>query len=256
MLTVRDRPNNFWHGLAPQTRLLCVVLFVFAITLTPNAQWLTWLVYGGALTSILFLSRVNWRILARRMVVESAFIGVILFGTLFRGGGDVLWSWGWLQITTNGLSILGSVALKSLLSLLALNILTLSTSLPLLLYALSSLGVPALLVAILAAMCRYIVVLVDEFQSMRRAAAARNFYVGNWWQGSQNGAWQRQTIGNMIGVMFIRTFERGDRIHQAMLSRGYRGIPPLLETPQTDKRDIWAVTMTVVVALLGQAIYL
>ncbi len=189
-------------------------------------------------------------------MVESAFISAILLGTLFRDGGDVLWSWGWLQITTNGLTILGSVALKALLSLLILNILTLSTSLPLLLYALSSLGFPALLVAILAAMCRYMGVLVDEFQSMRRAAGARNFYAGNWWHGSQNGAWQRQTIGNMIGVMFIRTFERGDRIHQAMLSRGYQGIPPLLEPPQIDTRDMWAVTVTVVVALLGQVIYL
>jgi cobalt/nickel transport system permease protein len=253
--TNSDRPNSFWHGLAPQTRLLCVVLCVFAITLTPNGQWWTWLIYGVALLIALFLSQVNWRVLAKRMVVESAFIGTILLGTLFREGGDVLWSWGWMQITTNGLIVLGSVALKALLSLLILNILTLSTSLSLLLYGLSSLGIPPLLVAILASMCRYIGVLVDEFQSMRRAAAARNFYGGKWWQGSQNGAWQRQAIGNMIGVMFIRTLERGDRIHLAMLSRGYQGIPPLLETPQIDKRDIWAITLTVVVALFGQVIY-
>jgi cobalt/nickel transport system permease protein len=251
-----DRPNSFWNGLAPQTRLLCVVLSVFAITLTPNGRWWTWLVYGVALLIVLFLSRVSWWVLAKRMVVESTFIGTILLGTLFREGGDVLWAWGWMKITTNGLIVLGSVAFKALLSLLILNILTLSTSLPLLLYGLSSLGIPPLLVAILASMCRYIGVLVDEFQAMRRAAAARNFHGGNWWQGSRNGAWQRQTIGNMIGVMFIRTLERGDRIHQAMLSRGYKGMPPLLETPQIDKRDIGAITVTAVVALFGQAIYI
>jgi cobalt/nickel transport system permease protein len=250
------QPHTIWHSLAPQTRLLCAFLFVFAIALTPNGQWLTWVFYGVVLLLVLCLSQVNLRVLARRMAVESGFISVISIGTLFRGGGDVLWSWHWLQITTNGLTILGSVAFKALLSLLILNILTLSTSLPLLLYALSSLRTPPLLVAILASMCRYIGVLVDEFQSMQRAAAARNFRGDRWWQRSQSSAWQRRTIGNMIGVMFMRTFDRGERIHQAMLSRGYQGIPPILEPPKWQSKDIWAIAMAIVIAIVGQAIYL
>lgn len=250
------QPNTIWHNLAPQTRLLCAFLSVFAITLTPNGQWLTWLFYGAALLFVLYLSQVSLKALAQRLAVESAFISVILLGTLFRSGGKVLWSWGWLQITTNGLTILGSVALKALLSLLILNILTLSTSLPLLLYALSSLRTPPLLVAILASMCRYIGVLVDEFQSMRRAAAARNFSSDRWWQRSQSSAWQRRAIGNMMGAMFIRTFDRGERIHQAMLSRGYQGSPPILEPPKWHKKDTWAIAVTVVLTIAGQAIYL
>jgi cobalt/nickel transport system permease protein len=251
-------PDTVWHGLAPQMRLLCAAISVFTIALTPNGQWLTWLLYGVLLSFVVYLSQVNLLVLAKRMAVESAFISLILLGTLFRGGGNLVWSWGWLQITTHGLTILASVSIKAFLSLFVLNILTLSTSLPLLLYALSSLGIPALLVAILASMCRYIGVLVDEFRSMRRAAAARNFRSGRWWHGwhgSQN-AWQRQAIGNMIGAMFIRTLDRGERIHQAMLSRGYQGIPPLLETPQLERKDMWAITATIATALVGQAIYL
>jgi cobalt/nickel transport system permease protein len=250
------QPRTIWHGLAPQTRLLCAFLFVFATALTHNGQWLTWLLYGAVLLLVLCLSQVNLGVLARRMVVESGFISLILLGTLFRDGGDVLWSWGWLQITTNGLTILGSVAFKALLSLLILNVLTLSTSLPLLLHALSSLRTPPLLVAILAATCRYIGVLADEFQSMRRAAASRNFRGDRWWQRSQSSAWQRRAIGNMIGVMFIRTFDRGERIHQAMLSRGYQGSPPILESPQWQSKDVWAIAIAIVIAIAGQAIYL
>ncbi|WP_019499123.1 cobalt ECF transporter T component CbiQ [Pseudanabaena sp. PCC 6802] len=250
------QPHTIWHSLAPQTRLLCVFLSVFAIAIVPNGQWLTWMFYGAVLLVVLYLSQVSLGMLAKRMAVESAFISVILLGTLFRGGGHVLWSWGWLQITTNGLTILGSVALKALLSLLILNVLTLSTSLPLLLYALSSLRTPPLLVAILASTCRYLGVLVDEFQSMRRAAAARNFRGDRWWQQSQSSTWQRRAIGNMIGAMFIRTFDRGERIHQAMLSRGYQGNPPILEPPKWQKKDAWAIATAIVIAIAGQAIYL
>ncbi|MGA9378905.1 MAG: energy-coupling factor transporter transmembrane component T, partial [Phormidium sp.] len=107
---------------------------------------------------------------------------------------------------------------------------------------------PQLLVAILAYMYLYISVLMGEFNGMRRAAVSRNL--------TGNSGWQRQVIGNMIGALFIRTYERGDRVYQAMLARGYQGVPPVIELPSGGKRDILALTITLILALLGQAIYL
>jgi len=167
---------------------------------------------------------------------------------LFRGGGAVLWQWGWLQVTTEGLWVLGSVTIKALLSLLLANVLVLTTSVPELLQALTVLRMPPLLVAILASMYRYIAVLVGEFQSMQRAALSRNL------MGSQR--WQRLVIGNMFGSLFIRTVERGERVHQAMLSRGYEGLQPTITSPVGNQRDVVALTLTAVLTLLGQSIYL
>jgi cobalt/nickel transport system permease protein len=175
-------------------------------------------------------------------------VGVVLLGTLFRDGGKVLWQWGWLRITTAGLTILGSVTIKAMLCLILLNVLTLTTSVPHLLHALLSLKVPPLLVAIMASMYRYIGVLMDEFTSMRRAALSRNL------MGNRN--WQRLVIGNMFGSLFIRTYEQGERVHQAMLSRGYEGVPPIQDLPKGGRLDLLALTLTIVVALLGQAVYL
>jgi cobalt/nickel transport system permease protein len=61
-------------------------------------------------------------------------------------------------------------------------------------------------------------------------------------------------VGNMIGSLFIRTYERGDRIHQAMLSRGYQGLPTATEPTQTRRYDIITLTLTLGIALLGQTI--
>lgn len=246
-LDTDSQRSSPWHQLTPRTRVICAVLFVFATALTPNGRWQTWLVYGLGLIVLLLGSRVTLTVLLQRVVVEFTFISVVLIGTLFRGGGELLWQWGWLRITTEGLTVLGSVSLKALLCLLMLNLLILTTSIPSLLHALSSLRVPPLLIAILASMYRYIGVLIEEFNTMRRAAASRNLM--------QQRRGKRLIVGNMMGSLFIRTYERGDRVHQAMLSRGYTGIPPIQDVPRTRKSDIAAITSTVLLILLGQVAY-
>ncbi|MCU0568489.1 MAG: cobalt ECF transporter T component CbiQ [Oculatellaceae cyanobacterium Prado106] len=232
-----------WHRLVPRTRLVCALLFVFATALTPHGYWITWALYGLGLTLLLLISRVTLSVLLRRVAVELVFLSVVLLGTLFRGGGQVLWQWGSLQITTVGLTILGSVSIKALLCLLMMNFLVLTTSIPALLHALAELRLPQLLVAILASMYRYIAVLVGEFETMQRAATARNL------MGKKR--WQRLVVGNMIGALFIRTYDRSDRIHQAMLSRGYSGLPPLAEVPRAGVGDGWAIAAMLSLLLGG-----
>lgn len=243
-----SKRQTLWHTLMPQTRILCVLILLLAIALTPNGHWLTWAIYSVGILSVLLISQITFVVLLQRLAVEFAFVSVVVIGTLFREGGDVLWQWGWLKVTTHGLIILGSVTIKALLSLLLLNLLTLTTSVPALLHALNVLKTPPLLVAILASMYRYLGVLIEEFHSMRRAALSRNLMSGD--------HWQRLVVGNMIGSLFIRTYERGERVHQAMLSRGYQGLPPTREMFKTRGYDIVALSLTALFALLGQGVYL
>jgi cobalt/nickel transport system permease protein len=234
--------------LTPPTRVLSVLIMLLAIALTPNAHWLTWMLYTCGLVGVLQVSRVNLCLLCQRLAIESVFAGVMVLGTLLRSGGDILWQWGWLQITMAGVTVLGSVSCKLLLSLALLNLLTLTTPIPDLLQALSHLKVPPLLVAILTSMYRYLDLLIEEFSVMKRAAIARNLTAGK--------HWQRIVVGNMIGSLFIRTYDRGNRIHAAMIARGYGGhffvspSPPL----RSDERGF--IAMTVLFALVGQALYL
>ncbi len=236
-----------WQGLTPQTRILCVAILVVAIAITPNGHWLTWGIYSIGILGALLISQVTFSTLLKRLAVELSFVSVVLLGTLFRGGGDVLWQWGFVSITTTGLMVLGSVTLKALLSLLLLNLLTLTTSVPDLLQGLATLRMPMLLVAILASMYRYLAVLMEEFTAMRRAAISRNL------MGTKR--WERLVVGNMIGSLFIRTYERGERVYLAMLSRGYQGIHPVQEKLTYAKLDLSALILTVLLALAGQALF-
>jgi cobalt/nickel transport system permease protein len=247
-LDIDSQKSSLWHHLTPQTRILCVVLLVFAISLTPNGHWLSWMVYTIGVALLVLLSQVTLATLLQRIVVELGFVGAVLLGTLFRQGGSVLWQWGWLSITTTGLMILGSVTWKALLSLLLLNTLVMTTPIPQLLQALISLKMPPLLVAILASMYRYTSVLVDEVGAMHRAAVSRNLLA--------NPRWRRLVVGNTIGALFIRTLDRGERVHQAMLSRGYTGKVLVTEVSECSSKDHFTIVMTGVLILLGQGIYL
>lgn len=240
---------SFWNALAPKTHVLCVGLMVLAIALTPNGHWWTWGVYALATFCWMVLSKITWPVLLKRVAIEFSFIGTVLLGTLFQRGGEVLWQWGWLQVTETGLVVLGSVASKAILCLLLLNLLTLTTSVPALLQALVQLRVPPLLVAILASMYRYIGVLIDEFSAMRQAATSRNLMVSSRRR-------QRGILGNVFGSLFIRTLDRGDRIHQAMVARGYTGLPRHRNPVQASWRDGVAISAIALISLLGQALYL
>jgi cobalt/nickel transport system permease protein len=240
--------STIWHGLTPQIRLICTLLFVFTTSFTPNGHYRTWAVYALGLALMITLSQITFSVLIQRVAIESVFMGVVLLGTLFREGGDILWQWGWLQVTTEGITVLASVAIKALLSLLILNLLIMTTAIADLLNALIFLKMPPLLVAILSSMYRYLGVLIDEFETMRRAALSRNLM--------NNPRWQRLIIGNTIGSLFIRTYERAERISQSMLARGYQGISAIADSPAIQSRDRVFLVLMIALLSLGQGIYL
>lgn len=241
-------PRSLWNQLHPQVQVVGILLFVCAIALTPNFRWLTWSIYAVAGLVLLAIASVSIKALLKRLALEWIFVCTIALGAIFNPQGTILWQWGWLQITTIGVLIFASVLIKALLSLLLINILVLTLSTPDLLAALSGLGVPPLFIAIAASMNRYLSVLIEEFQLMQRAAAARNL------NGIQR--WQRMVAGNMIGSLFIRTFERGDRIYQAMLARGYEGLSRMVPLKQKlSWLDGGFLAMVGIWIVFGQIIY-
>jgi cobalt/nickel transport system permease protein len=74
---------------------------------------------------------------------------------------------------------------------------------------------PRVMTMILSFMYRYLFVLVDEVMRLKQARDSRSFGGSRWWQ--------LRVIGNMVGTLFIRSYERGERVYAAMLARGFDG---------------------------------
>lgn len=105
--------------------------------------------------------------------------------------------------------------LRGYISVLTVILLSSTTRFPDLLKALQGLGCPKLIIMIMAFMYRYIFVLIDELMRMKQAHDSRTLRYKRWSE--------IRTLANLIGVLFIRAYERAERVYIAMCSRGFTG---------------------------------
>ncbi len=98
-----------------------------------------------------------------------------------------------------------------------------------LLATLRRLRLPSVFLAILALMYRFLFVLWDELDRMRTARQVRLFRKPSLWEQWQQGA-------QMLGRLLIRALDRADRVHGAMMARGWQGETRWLEQRQKDQR--------------------
>jgi cobalt/nickel transport system permease protein len=208
--------HSWLHGLAAHLKLVALVVFMLVVVATPR-EWFA--AFGGYLLLLLALagaSQVPPSYLARRMVVEVPFV---LFAALlpFVATGPHTEILG-LSVSEPGLLGAWGLLVKGTLGVLASVLLAATTEPRALLAGLGRLRVPAQLVQIMGFMIRYLDVVTDEFWRMHVARASRGFRARD--------PRQWPVIAKSVGVLFIRSYERGERVHLAMLSRGYDGRLP------------------------------
>jgi cobalt/nickel transport system permease protein len=211
--------NSLVHRLDPRTKLVAVFLFILAVGLTSPAMWPVFAVYFIVVATLIVLSRVPvFYVLKRSLVIIPFVLVIAVFIPFFKEGEAIgsynIWIWK-VSLSYHGLQVLGTILVKAWLSILSLILLASTTKITDLLRGLEQLRLPGVMVMVLSFMYRYIFILVDEVMRMKQARDSRNF----------GGSRLRQlmTIGNMAGTLFIRSYERGERVYDAMLSRGFDG---------------------------------
>jgi cobalt/nickel transport system permease protein len=207
------------HRLDPRTKLIASLAFIVAVVLTPTSNWRIFAFYFAVIVLLLAFSKLPAVYVLKRSLVILPFVLLIAIFIPFFKEGEVagsynIWLWQ-ISITYNGLLILANVLIKSWLCILALILLSSTTRMNDLLKALEQLGTPQVMILILSFMYRYIFVLVDEVMRLQQARDSRNF----------GGSWihHLKATGHIIGTLFIRSYERGERIYAAMLARGFDG---------------------------------
>ena len=124
-------------------------------------------------------------------------------------------------LTDAGMIRFVSILLRSWLSIQVIILLVITTEFPDIAHSLRHLKFPSILIAITLFMYRYIFVLGEETQRLMRARSARSAAGVN---GKAGGVlWRAKVSGYMIGQLFVRSYERSERVYSAMLARGYKG---------------------------------
>jgi cobalt/nickel transport system permease protein len=187
------------HRLPAAAKLWLSLAIIVGTVLVPW-EWRDWFIVTAMLLSLAaLLSRVAIGFLVRRLLLLSPFVlGVVAVNALQATGHAR-----WLALAT-----------RSGISLFTVVLLANTTPFGKILGALRSARVPALLITTLALMHRYLFVLLDESERMRRARASRTF------QRQRRVRWH--VLGTVVGQLFVRASERAERIYAAMCARGWK----------------------------------
>ena len=216
------------HATDARAKLPAALAYIFAVTLTPVGHWPALGLLTLPLAAALVLSRLSPLVVIRRSALALPFL-LAAVPLMFTKEGDVLFSvplFGWTA-SGEGLEAVASILAKSWLSVMAAVILTATTPAAELLRAMRSLGLPRLLVATVSFMYRYLFVIGEEALSLMRARDSRSARLpGQRGGGTLN--WRAKVLGNMVGSLFLRTYERSERVYAAMQARGYDGEPRFL----------------------------
>jgi cobalt/nickel transport system permease protein len=226
--------RSLWNTLDPRARLLMVVIATIVVASTPRGVAAPFAIYLPLIVlAIVLCSRASWMYLIRRLVACSPFVLMAAVLLLFQYDLDA-------QGRPAGILPAASVAAKGYSAALLLAFLTESTPLSQILWAMRKLGSPESLNLILSLMYRYTALLEEEWGKLERARDSRTVRRLGW--GALVGIYGRQ-----LGVLFVRSWERAERVHAAMLARGFHGSWPVWHSPRFRFRDGMALFLTVAV---------
>lgn len=232
------------HAVPAHVKLVAVVSFVFVVVSTPGTWYPAFGGYLLILVVVASLARLTIGFVLPRLAVEIPFVIFALLLPFVARGQQIEF----LGISVSEPGLLAGVALlmKATLSVIASIVFASTTSPREMCLGLERLRLPQIMVQILTFMLRYVEVVGGDLRRMRIARESRAF--------TARHLGHLKVLGHSAGALFIRSYERGERVHLAMLSRGYTGTLPVMEQDRV-AASMWmralAVPATALAVLLG-----
>ena len=194
------------HRLDARVKLVATVTYVVGVVATPPGAWRLLAAEGLVLAFAVGLSGVPPRDLIRRWLGFLALVG-FLTAMVAPGHPD--------RDRLGVVAVALAIVAKNSLAFLAMMVLVHVTPFRTLLSAMGRLGLPSPIVSTLQFMERQVHILLDELARMVQARRSRSF--------KRSGRLDFGLLTGLIGILFLRSFERGERVHAAMLARGWDG---------------------------------
>ncbi len=231
--------NSVIHQLDPRIRLAITMLYAFVVALSYEFSVL---VMALTISSALILiSQVSITDVFKRIIWVNALIFLLWLLLPFTFKGEVLARIGSLAIYRPGVVLAAQITLKSNAILLAFIALVATMSFSTLGHALFSLRVPEKIVHLLLMTYRYVFVIEQEYLRLIRATKIRGFRPGT-------NANTYRTYSYVVGMLFVRAAARAERVHQAMLCRGFKGqFYSLQEFQMGSASWVFAVLMALII---------
>ena len=204
--------NSFIHKLDPKTRIMAVTVLSFTAALCENL--FIALLYFVVSTVLIAVAKLNTKDVIQRIKPVFWFLLMIWILLPVTFDGPVIYQFYWLKISGTGLVMCCKITIKSITILLFFTSLIATMNIASLGNGLHKLYVPDKMVFLLLMSYRYIGVIEDEYKRLLRAAKFRGFKPGT-------NLHSYKTFAYLAGMLFVRASLRAQRVHHAMLCRGF-----------------------------------
>jgi cobalt/nickel transport system permease protein len=219
--------HSVTHSLPAHVKIMTVLAFISVSVSTPITRWPAFVAFFLLLVTTAVLSKIPLLLLFKRALIEIPFIFFAILMPFF-GTGEKFEIAG-IELYREGLLAGTSIVVKGTLGVLAAVILSTTTTAREILRGLERLKLPAVMVQIASFMLRYVNVISDEMERMKVARESRGFVA--------TGIKHWKVLATSAAALFIRSYERGERVHLAMLSRGFDGNLPSLDNNKATQRQ-------------------
>ena len=204
------------HELPPHFKILALLSFLVICVATPIQNYYAFIGFALVIITLLAMAKLPVFTIAKRATIEIPFLIFAILMPFFSKGErfEIFF----FEVSRPGLIAAASIITKGTLGVLTAILLSGSTPAREILRGFELLKMPSLLVQIMTFMLRYMNVITDEMERMKVARESRGFIA--------TGIKDWKVLATAASALFIRSYERGERVHLAMLSRGYSGVLP------------------------------
>lgn len=229
------------HDLDPRVKIVAVTVVVIAAVLSPPPRAAETLAFAALVLALTLAANLPpLSVFLRASAVLPVAGAIAVLAPLTHAGGS--WNAAGMAAaySDGGWIVAWGILAKAWMSACLLVWLSLTTPAPRLFKGLRALRLPDIILTMLTFTYRFADVLRAQVRSMRAAIASRAPGLRGWRL--------VRLLGNLAGSLFVRSYERGERVHAAMLSRGYDGTLPSAEPLRASPADALAMAVALCVA--------
>ncbi len=182
-------------------------------------------------TGLILAARLPLKVLLKRLLLVNGFIGFLWLTLPLTYPGKPLLALGALKLSRSGILLTGLITLKTNAIILIFIALLATSSVADIGHAMARLRVPDKLCLLLLFSYRYIFVINQEYQRLARAARLRGFRPAT-------NLHTYRTYAHLFAMTLVKSWNRAERVHQAMLLRGFSGRFYTLEARPLQAQDL------------------
>jgi len=222
-------PTSFLDTLDPRTRVLITLLFVIPSALTQSIIGVSIALFFALFFTL--IAHLTFALIKTRLWALLSFLTLIWITLPFSMPGQIIWSWHHLTLTDTGLQFTQMMSIRITALVIGTTALLGSLSVFDLTHALRHFHLPHKLVMLLFFCFRYVDVIYTEYKRLHRAMNIRGFV-------AKTSLHTYRSYAYLLGMLLVRSFERSERVYQAMLMRGFTGTFPAYRIFALQSRDI------------------